>query len=97
MPARRKYPDELRERAVRLYTEAHPRRTIRLVANQVGVHPEALRSWIRQTKAASNSTPASDDGDLRLLRQEVSELRRSVELLREVNAHLLRQLEVHGR
>jgi transposase-like protein len=49
--APRKYPDELRERAVRLYREADPKPVIRRLAEQLNVHPEALRNWIRQDQA----------------------------------------------
>ena len=43
----RKYPPELRERAVRLYRESDPKPVIRRLAEQLNVHPEALRNWIR--------------------------------------------------
>lgn len=49
MSAPRKYPDELRERAVRLVSESG--RPIALVAEDLGVHREALRLWVRQAKA----------------------------------------------
>ena len=39
----RKYPDELRERAVRLVFES--KRPIAHVAQDLGVHKEALRLW----------------------------------------------------
>ena len=51
MPAPRKYPDELRERAVRLYRESEPRPTFRRLGEQLNVHPEALRNWVRQAEA----------------------------------------------
>ncbi|UGT67732.1 transposase [Nocardia gipuzkoensis] len=38
MAAPRKYPDELRARAVRLYRESDPKPTIRKLAEQLGVH-----------------------------------------------------------
>ncbi|EEP70509.1 hypothetical protein MCAG_00836 [Micromonospora sp. ATCC 39149] len=41
-------PDELRERAVRLYRDSDPKPVIRQLARQLGVHHEALRNWIRQ-------------------------------------------------
>ncbi|MEU3099876.1 transposase [Streptomyces sp. NPDC006967] len=49
MPAPRKYPDELRERAVR---EIHTTgRLIAHVAKDLGIHKEALRGWGRQAEA----------------------------------------------
>jgi len=49
MPAPRKYPDELRERAVRLVFESG--RPIAHVAADLGVHKESLRHWVRQAEA----------------------------------------------
>jgi transposase len=49
--ANRKYPNELRERAVRLYRESKPKPVIAQLARQLNVHPEALRNWIRQDEA----------------------------------------------
>jgi transposase len=53
--ANRKYPVELRARAVRLYRESvsgvDPKPVIRRLAEQLNVHPEALRNCIRQAEA----------------------------------------------
>lgn len=43
----RRYPPELRERAVAMYRAAEPKPAVRALARQLGVHPEALRTWIR--------------------------------------------------
>ena len=51
MAAPKKYPAELRARAVRLYRESDPKPVIRRLAEQLGVHHEALRNWIRQDEA----------------------------------------------
>jgi transposase len=51
MPAPREYPLELRERAVRMYRTAEPKPVIRRMAEELGVHHEALRGWIRQAEA----------------------------------------------
>jgi transposase len=45
---KRKYPLELRERAMRLYRQAEPKPVIAHPADQLGIHREALRNWIRQ-------------------------------------------------
>jgi hypothetical protein len=45
----KKYPDELREPAVRLVFESG--RPIAHVAEDLGAHEEALRTWVRQERA----------------------------------------------
>jgi hypothetical protein len=49
MAAPRKYPDELRERAVREVRSTS--RPIAYVAKDLGIHKEALRGWVRQAEA----------------------------------------------
>jgi transposase len=51
VPRPKKYPDELRERAVRLSRESEPKPVIRWLAEQLNAHHEALRNWIRQAEA----------------------------------------------
>jgi transposase len=51
----RKYPDELREHAVRLVFES--KRPIAHVAQDLGTHKEALRQWVRQAQADSGRRP----------------------------------------
>jgi transposase len=56
MPAQRKYPDELRERAVKMVLEIRAREgkghgELARVGRQLGVHPEALRGWVKQADA----------------------------------------------
>ncbi|MFD1655118.1 transposase [Pseudonocardia alaniniphila] len=79
MAAPKKYPDGLRERAVRLYQETYPRPVIRRPAEQLGVHYEALRNWIRQDEAnrgERNDRPTTaETEELRRLRRENAELR----------------------
>jgi len=47
MSGQRRYPPELRARAIQMYRSAEPKPVIRQMARQLGVHPEALRTWIR--------------------------------------------------
>jgi transposase len=48
----RKYSDEVRARGVEMWLAAsHPKPPIWWLAKQLGVHPEALRIWIRAYEA----------------------------------------------
>ena len=51
----RKYPVELRERAVRLYRESDPKPVIRRLAKQLNVHPRRCATG----SARPRPTPAS--------------------------------------
>ena len=78
MAAPKKYSDELRERATRLALESG--RPIAHVARDLGVHKEALRTWVRQAKAdAAGGTPtvlsSAERERLKELEREVRELR----------------------
>ncbi|ETA71130.1 transposase [Actinospica robiniae] len=57
MAGQRKYPPELRERAVAMYRAAEEKPVVRAMARQLGVHPEALREWIRKDEEARCSGP----------------------------------------
>ena len=59
MAAPRKYPDELRERAVRLVFESG--RPIAHVARDLGMHPEALRLAVRRAEADAGTRARSPD------------------------------------
>jgi transposase len=95
--APKKYPDELRARAVRLYRESDPKPVIRRLAEQLGVHHEALRNWIRQDQADRgdrHDVPASDTvEENRRLRKENAELRRVNEILRAASAYFAQELD----
>jgi transposase len=53
-------PDELREWAVRLYRESEPRPTFWRLGEQLNVHPEALRNWVRQAEAEADAGERHD-------------------------------------
>jgi transposase len=83
----RKYPIELRERAVRLYRESDPKPVIAQLARQLTVHPEASRNWICQDEAdrgERDDRPTTETiEENRRLRAEVKELRRVNEVLKD--------------
>ncbi|WP_408058200.1 transposase [Streptomyces tauricus] len=55
MPAPGKYPDELRERAVReVRTSGRP---VAHVAKDLGIRKEALRGWVREAEVDKGDRP----------------------------------------
>lgn len=91
----RKYSDELRERAVRLYFESN--RPIAHVAQDLGVHKEALRQWVRQAEADNGRrrdllTSAERD-ELKKLRKENAELRRANAILKDASVYFAQELD----
>ena len=96
MAAQRKYRLELRERALRLWRESDPRPPIAQVARQLGIHPEALRTWIGQDEAGRgerDDRPATEMAEEnRRLRSENAELRRVNEVLRAASAYFAAEL-----
>jgi transposase len=95
--APKKYPDELRARAVRLYRESDPKPVVRQLARQLGVHHEALRNWIRQAEADAGERTDRPTTDMaeenKRLRQEVAELRRVNEILKAASAYFASELD----
>jgi transposase len=101
MPAPRKYPDELRERAVRLVFEmrkstGQKQGAIVRVAEQLGVHREALRGWVRQAEVDSATRPGTSTTDAQRvaeLEREVRELRRANDILKAAATFFARELD----
>lgn len=95
MAANRKYPNEVRERAVRLYRESDPKPVIAQLARQLNVHPEALRNWIRQDEAdrgERDDWPTAMIEENRRLRAEVKDLRAVNEVLSAASAYFAREI-----
>lgn len=91
----KKYPDELRERAVRLVFESQ--RPIAQVANDLGVHREALRLWVRQAEADAGERQdrltSAERERLRDLERENRELRRANEILKAASVFFAKELD----
>ena len=97
MAAPRKYSLELRERAVRMYRTSEPKPQIKKLAVDLGVHPEALRGWIRQAEADAgerHDRPTTDmlEENRRLLKEN-AELRRANEILKAASAYFAAELD----
>ena len=98
MSAPRKFDDETRTRAVRLYQDRlRDHRESKLAARRhvgqlLDIKPATLRNWIEAEERADASARGSGSGDsvdmaeVRRLRQEVAELRRANEILKTASA-----------
>jgi len=85
----RKYPEELRERAIRMAVGA--RRdpatrpgAVRRVGERLGINPETLRGWVNQAEIAVGDRPGATTVEAQRvaeLEREVRELRRAKEIL----------------
>ena len=95
------YPKELRVQAVRLVREwrkEQGRRDggIREVAQQLGVHVESVRNWLRQADIDGGERPGTSTLDktrIRELERENAELRRANEILKSAAAFFGAELD----
>ena len=93
----RKYPIELRDRATRLARQAladseRARGAIKRVADELGAHPEAVRTWVRTAQVDAGGRPGTTTADaqrIKDLEREVRELRRANEILRKASAYFV--------
>ena len=94
MAAPRKYPEELRERAVRMAVDlrrdpATRTGALRRVGEQLGINPETLRNWVTQAEIDGGDRPGTTTDEARRLlelERENRELRRANEILRTASA-----------
>ena len=87
VPAPRKYPPELRERAQRLVREAREQEpdlslnaAVIRIGQRVGVNPDPLRGWVKQADIDGGTLPGTTTADAAAIRQlqaEVRELKRA--------------------
>ena len=90
-----KYSDELRERAVRHVFES--KRPIAHVAEDLGIHKEALRLWVRQAEADAGKRTdllsTNEREELKRLRQENFELKRANAILKDASVFFAQELD----
>ena len=105
MAAPKKYPDELRERATRMAVEARKdpatvTGAIRRIADQLAIHPEALRTWVKRAEIDAGDRPGTtseDAGRIADLEREVRELRRANQILKSAASFFAAELDRPSR
>jgi transposase len=85
-PSQKRYPPELRERAVRMVLETIAQTgerfgVITRVARQLGIGSESLRGWVRQAEVDGGRRPGLSTAE----QQRIAELEREVRELRCAN------------
>ena len=101
MAAPKKYPDELRERAIRLVLDAKKDpatrpAACRRIGEQLGINPETLRNWVTQAEIDEGHRPGTTTDDatrLAELEREVRELRRANAILKSASAFFAAELD----
>jgi transposase len=103
VPAPRKYPNELRERAQRLVAEAREQEpdlslnaAVKRIGPRVGINPDTLRGWCKQAdvdagRAMGTTTP--DAAKIKELERENRELKRANEILLAASSFFARELD----
>jgi transposase len=98
----KQYPNEVRQRAVRLVVDHRGEyeteyEAIRSIAAKLGIgSAETLRKWVRQFQIDAGKRPGvstEESAELRRLRLENKELRRANEILQAASAFFAAQLD----
>jgi len=100
-----KYPDELRERAVRMVQEirresGESHGVITRVAKELGVGAESLRGWVNRADIDSGNRPGTSTADaerIATLERENKELRRANDILKAASVFFATELDGRPR
>jgi transposase len=100
-----KYPDELRERAVRMVQEirretGESHGVITRVARELGIGTESLRGWVNRADIDSGKRPGTSSADaerIAKLERENKELRRANDILKAASVFFATELDGRPR
>ncbi len=96
-----RYPDELRDRAVRIVQEiqretGESHGVITRVARELGVGTESLRGWVNRAEIDSGNRPGTSTADAQRivqLERENKELRRANDILKAASVFFATELD----
>ena len=101
-PSQRRYPSELRARAVRMAQELIDDQggqrfgVVTRVARELGVGTESLRGWLKQAEVDAGhrqGTPSADKERITQLERENRELRRANDILKAASVFFATELD----
>jgi transposase len=100
-----KYPDELRERAVKMVLEVRQQTgekhgAVTRVAKELGIGPESLRGWVSRAEIDSGRRPGTSTADAQRIAQlerENRELRRANDILKAASVFFATELDGRPR
>ena len=101
----KRYPAELKARAVRMYHECHPDQptdwaAMGHVANLLGIATaETLREWVRQDQIDQGSrsgVSSEESAEIKRLKRENAELRRANAILKAASVFFAAELDRPG-
>ena len=102
MPGNKRYPAELKERAVRMVAEAVEGGetewgAMRRIAELLGVgSAETVRKWVRQEQVDAGARPGvttEEAAEIKRLKRENAELRRANSILKAASAFFAAELD----
>ncbi len=101
----KRYPAELKERAVRMYGEVRPDHdtdwaAMGKVAELLGVGQETLRKWVRQGEVDDGQRPgitSEESAEIKRLKRENAELKRANAILKAASAFFAAELDRPGQ
>ena len=101
----KKYPDELRQRAVRLVMDAQKnpadrRGACTRIGAQLGIPADTIRGWVKTEEIDQGVRPGTTTDDatrLAELEREVTELRRANAILKSASAFFAAELDRPSR
>lgn len=101
MSAPRRYPDELRERALRLVEEAMVEdlslsldAAVKQIGQWVGIGPDPLRGWAPQRRIDTGHAPGIDAARVKELERENRGLRRATGILLAASSFFARGFDL---
>lgn len=101
----RNYDEQTRAKAVRLVTEhredyASEYEAIKTVSGRLGMNPETLRKWLRQSEIDTgdrDGVSTASAREIRELKRKNAELEQTVEILKAATAFFVRESDPRQR